>query len=371
MLYLFVRSPILELDASGCFWGCSIHRISYALPLYYDSQDPNINIAIFGWLADRTSSRRGPLLLGLILNAGATSLLCFATNVYSLLLSRALQGLSAAIVYTVGFALLSDTIGPENLGEWMGYIILSVNVGMTMAPTVGGVMYDNAGYYSLFIVVFSLIALDILMRLVMVEKKLAVRWIEEDASTSNNPSTRYGTLDSGPNESVSQPENVASQSATLSSSESAERSNTAGTDPSASLIKTENLCNEAGSCSPSYPLLLVLLSSARVWADLYGAFVAVTLLVSFDSALPLFAERTFDWGSTGGGLLFFTITLPILGAPLAGKFTDRYQTCWLSTTGFVLVGGFTTLLQLVTYDSTNQVILLCSLLTLNGMAFRS
>lgn len=32
----------------------------------------------------------------------------------------------------------------------MGYIILSVNVGITVAPTVGGVMYDNAGYYFLF-----------------------------------------------------------------------------------------------------------------------------------------------------------------------------------------------------------------------------
>ena len=324
-------------------------------------------IAIFGWLADRTSSRRAPLLFGLILNAGATALLCFATNVYRLLLSRALQGLSAAIVYTVGFALLSDTVGTKNLGEWMGYNVLAVNVGMTVAPTIGGVMYDHAGYYSLFIVMFSLIAVDILMRLVMMEQKLAARWIEEDASTNTNPPTRSGTLDSGSGENINQSRNFSGKSAIASSSESDERSNATTTDPSAPLIQNPNVSNETENRSPSYPPLLVLLNSTRIWADLYGAFVAVALLVGFDSALPLFTERTFGWGSTGGGLIFFTITLPILGAPLAGKLTDRYQTSWLSTTGFILVGGFTALLQLVTHKSTKEIILLCSLLTLNGI----
>ena len=34
---------------------------------------------------------------------------------------------------------------------------------------------------------------------------------------------------------------------------------------------------------------------------LYGVMITVTLLGTFDSALPLFVERTLDWVPTGGG----------------------------------------------------------------------
>lgn len=65
---------------------------------------------LFGWFADRSSSRRAPLLLGLIALAGSTGLLCGGTNIAMLLAGRFFQGLSASIVWTVGLALLSDTI---------------------------------------------------------------------------------------------------------------------------------------------------------------------------------------------------------------------------------------------------------------------
>lgn len=286
-------------------------------------------------------------------------MLSFATNVYLLLLSRGLQGLSAAVVYTVGFALLADTVGSNVLGEWMGYIFFSLNVGMTMAPTVGGVMYEHAGYHSIFILIFSLIALDILMRLIMVEKKSVARWIEKDAPANTNPPVHYGTIDTVSTENASRPKNIASP-------ETDETSDIASTDPATSLLEAPALDNGGADYSPSYPPLLILLSSTRVWANLYGAFIGVTLLVSFDSALPLFAERTFGWGSSGGGILLFTITLPLLGAPLAGKFADKYPSSWLSAASFVIAGAFTVLLQMITHSNNMQVGLLCSLLMLIG-----
>lgn len=50
-----------------------------------------------------------------------------------LVLSRFLQGLSAAVVYTVGFALVADTVGQESIGQWMGFVISSLNVGMSQS----------------------------------------------------------------------------------------------------------------------------------------------------------------------------------------------------------------------------------------------
>ena len=309
-----------------------------------------IGSPFFGWLADRTVSRRLPFLLGLVMNMSATLLLCLATNVWLLLLSRFAQGLSAAAVYTVGFSLLADTTGSKNLGEWMGYIFLSVNLGMTVSPTLGGLLYDHAGYYSLFIVLLSLIVVDILLRIAMIEKRVAATWTQDAEPARREPSASYGTITPGCEGEPGRQDNETVTSSSPSLEHGPELPNDGHQDPKAARVAP----------------LISLLSSARVWADLYGACVSVTLLVSFDSTLPLFAERTFGWGPTEVGLLFLTITLPIMGAPLAGKLTDMRPSQWTSPVGFLLVGILTVLLLLVKRNSTEHILLLCVLLTANG-----
>lgn len=304
-------------------------------------------------------------MIGFISNAFATALLCFSNVLWVLLLSRFLQGLSAAIVYTVGFALLADTVGSKDIGQWMGYVISSVNIGMTVSPTLGGVLYEKAGYMSLFYVMFGLIALDILMRFVMVEKKVAKQWAKplnsEPCGIARDPGLLHPDInqatydqktDSRPSKRMFDPEDESDDPESSSS------------DP---LIKKDvNHPTELPQYKGHTPPLLHLLRSRRVLADLYGVFVAVTMLASFDSALPIFVERTFGWGSTGGGLIFLPLTLPVLAAPLAGKLADMTNSRWLSATGYVIAAVFTVLLLLVTHDGIKQVVLLFTLLTLYG-----
>lgn len=53
---------------------------------------------ICGWLADRSSSRRSPLLLGLLALLGSTVLLNLGSNIGIFIAGRILQGTSAAVV---------------------------------------------------------------------------------------------------------------------------------------------------------------------------------------------------------------------------------------------------------------------------------
>lgn len=53
---------------------------------------------VFGWLADRTSSRRSPLLVGLFALLASTVLLNVGSSVGVLVVGRVLQGASAAVV---------------------------------------------------------------------------------------------------------------------------------------------------------------------------------------------------------------------------------------------------------------------------------
>ena len=52
----------------------------------------------------------------------ATLLLFLGQTVAVLTVARVLQGISAAVVWTVGLALIIDTVGSHNLGKTMGSV---------------------------------------------------------------------------------------------------------------------------------------------------------------------------------------------------------------------------------------------------------
>lgn len=77
-----------------------------------------------GILADKLSTRQLPFLVGLTALLLATLLLLLGQNVAVLTVARILQGISAAVVWTIGLALVLDTVGPENLGKTIGSVRL-------------------------------------------------------------------------------------------------------------------------------------------------------------------------------------------------------------------------------------------------------
>jgi MFS family permease len=72
---------------------------------------------VCGIIADRSDSRRSPLLVGLLVLIGSTIMLCFGRSIGVLVGARLAQGASAAAVWTMALALLSDTVGKEESGQ--------------------------------------------------------------------------------------------------------------------------------------------------------------------------------------------------------------------------------------------------------------
>ncbi|KFY45922.1 hypothetical protein V494_00708, partial [Pseudogymnoascus sp. VKM F-4513 (FW-928)] len=176
------RAGVPEADAQ--------HWVSVLLAVYGAAL--LVSAPISGWFADRTSSRRLPLLFGLVALMGATVLLCLARSVALMVVGRLLQGCAAGIVWTVGMALMVDTVGKADIGQLLGYVGISMSVGIIIAPLVGGVVYQKSGYYAVYYVCFGLLALDIAMRLALVEKKIAAQWddvvgvkVEADVGETN------------------------------------------------------------------------------------------------------------------------------------------------------------------------------------------
>ncbi|CAK7245931.1 MAG: hypothetical protein STHCBS139747_007536 [Sporothrix thermara] len=314
---------------------------------------------IAGIYADHTSSRRWPLMLGLIALGASTILLCVGRSIAVFIVGRILQGFSAAVVWSVGLALLADTMG-RRIGLAMGYVAISLSAGLLFAPLIGGAVYAGSGYYAVYYVAFGLIVLDILMRLLLVEKKVALQWIKADGGDNDDASpttSQTTTQTTAPADSSGRP--VADEEATVAASAAAV---TAQLDSTAALPPT-------APESSTFQRICILLRSRRLIFALLGCLIDAGTMTAFDTVLPLYVQETFHWSSTAAGLIFFSLFIPpLVLSPPVGMLADRWGAKWLSLAGFVAMVPLLVCLRFVDHNSIHQKVLLAVLLSLLGVA---
>ncbi|KAL9002486.1 MAG: hypothetical protein Q9188_004587 [Gyalolechia gomerana] len=232
----------------------------------------------------------------------------------------------------------------------MGTALSSSSFGLIVSPLLGGIVYAKAGYMSVFAMALALIVVDIVMRLIMIEKKTAVKYKPAEAVTPSNGF--YGTF------TEQQP---------------SDHGHVHGSPPSG---KPQDGSDNApllanGSKEPprkkwKMPTILVLLSMPRLLAAIYGIFVNVSILAAFDGVLSLYVKKLFGWDSLNAGLIFLCLAVPALTGPLVGKLSDKVGPRWIAVAGCSLTAPPLILLRLVAYDSMEQKILLCGLLVCCG-----
>ena len=93
-----------------------------------------------------------------------------------MILARVLQGASSAVAWTVGLAVLADTLPTEQLGVAMGTIGSVVSFAMVSSPVIGGAIFHAFGFHAVFWFLGAMLVIDVLLRLLMIERKDAIRW---------------------------------------------------------------------------------------------------------------------------------------------------------------------------------------------------
>lgn len=127
------------------------------------------DIALFGYFADKSSSRKLPFVLGLIALGASTAFFAFARTFPILVIARGLQGFSAAAVWVVGLAIVSDNVPPERVGAALGMTTIGLTWGCLLGPMVSGYIHDTFGYYGCYAIPVALIAVDVVLRFAMIE----------------------------------------------------------------------------------------------------------------------------------------------------------------------------------------------------------
>ncbi|KAI6045153.1 MFS general substrate transporter [Pisolithus marmoratus] len=132
-----------------------------------------IPIAIY---SERCSSRRIPLIIGLIALIISQILLMLAPNYALMAIARVSQGISSSMIWVVGLALLCDTTPEHMVGRQLGIAMTGLPVGLFVGSPVGGALYSRFGFHAPFIFGSICAALDLLARLLVIERHEAIRW---------------------------------------------------------------------------------------------------------------------------------------------------------------------------------------------------
>jgi MFS family permease len=263
--------------------------------------------------------------------------------------ARTLQGLATAIVVTVGYALVFDKVGPEQLGQAMGYTSMSLSMvcspllmafiqsanhltqfskGWFVGPVVGGIIYEHAGYLTVFAPPLALVGVEIILRLLLIEN-------EKRATSTSKGRVR-------------------------AQAEGDRLSN--ATSP---LLPPDEAITRRNRNT-----FLTLLSSKRFVVGMLGFCILNGLMIAFDGVLPVFLKERYGFDSQQVSLTFLALTVPMLLSPLFGALTDRMKsTKWPAVTGVVLSIPGLLLLRLTGNDADGDFALLIVLLVEIGLAF--
>ncbi|WP_431281546.1 MFS transporter [Humitalea sp. 24SJ18S-53] len=124
----------------------------------------SVSAPIYGRLGDAYGRRR--MLLGALAMLLVGSVLCaFAQSIETLSAARAIQGFGGGGLMTLSQALIGETIPPRQRGRFQGYLAAIFLCASTIGPLLGGLLAENFGWRSVFLVNLPLGVLAVLLAL--------------------------------------------------------------------------------------------------------------------------------------------------------------------------------------------------------------
>ena len=231
-----------------------------------------------------------------------------------------------------------------------------------MGPLVAGIVYDHAGYYAVFGIVFGVLGFDLLLRAFLIESREASKWLSDQKTTSAVPEGQDREEAGNTSEGRG---NCRAHHRSSEVGHDYERQRSQEANEQTSLL-SHNSRNSASWFYRTVPKTAILGSSPRLMAATYGCLTDTILFACIDTILPRFVQRTFHWTSSGAGSIFLTITCPSLFGPFFGALSDRYGPRPVCLAGLALTTLNLGLMGLVRENALLDKILLCVFLVLIG-----
>ena len=80
------------------------------------------------------------------------------------------QAFASTIIWVVGFSTIADNVQPEHMGKSYGAISMAVGIGTSTGPLLSGMLFQLGGYWLAWSSAFTIIIIDVILRLLMLER---------------------------------------------------------------------------------------------------------------------------------------------------------------------------------------------------------
>ena len=262
-----------------------------------------------------------------------------------LLVGRGIQAIGGNAAWIVGFATLAETVGQDNTGKTLGFMSSFFASGILIGPMTSGMLLPLVGYWITWVVAISLLVVDMIMRVVMIENKQNREVSDRNNSVTVEPSSDIEAMQ------ANNPNEVSEQTALLHAS-SPENEDQSYSKPQSDMT-TNFQPNSAPKLEKSSENFykFVLTNSRALTALILDCTMGIVLL-SLDTTLPLHATRTFGWDAAELSLMFLILQMPsLLLATFVGMLKDRVGTRIPTGFGFLAMASSLWLLGAATDDS--------------------
>ncbi|KAK6852199.1 MFS transporter-like protein [Apiospora arundinis] len=271
----------------------------------------------FGYMADHIQNRRTSLLLGLAVFIGGTALVWAARHITVMCIGRLLQGLASAAVWSVGLALLVDTVGKSEVPVAMGYVNIGFSCGTVAGPIVGGVTYSIGGFNTTMGLAVGLLGLDVALRLLLIEKKDLLATTEALITQADGTDS----TDSGPDATT-----PLLREQRTSATEAREEAAVGGEVTTEFAFET-------------------LVKSRRLLVNLTCALVQAVTMSAFEATLPIHLQETSGFDTLITALVFIPLMVPAFFSPIIGVLCERLGNRPIAATGYIICGVMLVLLR--------------------------
>ncbi|WP_130734015.1 MFS transporter [Flavobacterium sp. J27] len=143
-----IALPTLTIEFSTTFQSVQWVVISYLLSI-------TVMIVSIGRFGDIYGLRK-ILLFGVVIYTLSSFLCGISPTLWSLVLSRALQGFGAAILIVITLAFVRNVISEKKIGSAMGMLGTMSAIGTALGPTLGGLLIQNLGWRFIFYIMIPL-----------------------------------------------------------------------------------------------------------------------------------------------------------------------------------------------------------------------
>ncbi|KAJ5898742.1 hypothetical protein N7495_003486 [Penicillium taxi] len=247
---------------------------------------------VVGHFADKTPSRKIPLLLSLSGGLVGTALVACSLSLWVLFLGRILQGVAGSAIGIIGLATVADRVGEAHMGKVMGLISSILISGSILGPVISGLLLYAVGYWLTWTVPMVVLFIDMVVRLLMVDP----------TKVPSKPRSASASNDEQQEDSPLLPEAV----------------------PSYQTASVESQGPNQKDLSTPSAFYRQMITNGRVLTALFVTGASGMVLVSFDTTLPLHLRDAFGWGPSKTGLMFFCLEIPsVVIGPLSGWLRDK------------------------------------------------